>query len=336
MTTVAPGTERILATLVWKGGNMRGPPIRLTTLAVASQLALACASVPFRPTGDSVQRVAVNGAQLAYVADGTGPPLVIIHGGWGDLRSFALSAPILADRSMVVRVSLRFHWPNQRPDSERDALATYRVEQHAADVVALIERLGRGPADVLGHSYGGVVAALVAQSRPDLIRRLVLVEPSLYGILSATPQGRKYAGDESGWRDGLLARIPEGMEAVAMGRVIFDGAKPGTFDGFPEPRRRIFTDNAQTVRLILTNNWVDVPFGCGDARLLRMPVLIVEGERTDPDMRQIDTELLACLPDARRVVLANATHRIQFDAPEALAREVSAFLRDPLPVPWAH
>jgi pimeloyl-ACP methyl ester carboxylesterase len=48
---------------------------------------------------------------------------------------------------------------------------------HVADLVALIERLGRSPVDLLGHSYGGAVAALLAQSQPDLIRKLVRVDP---------------------------------------------------------------------------------------------------------------------------------------------------------------
>jgi pimeloyl-ACP methyl ester carboxylesterase len=56
-----------------------------------------------------------------------------------------------------------------------------------------------------------------------------------------------------------------------------------------------------------------------------MPVLLVEGEKTDDDMREINSRLLGCLPDARRVVLPGASHTIQFDAPEAMAREVARF-----------
>ena len=45
----------------------------------------------------------------------------------------------------------------------------------------------------------------------------------------------------------------------------------------------------------------------------------------DVDMREINTRLLGCLPDARRVVIPNASHTIQFDAPEAMARLVLQF-----------
>jgi hypothetical protein len=45
------------------------------------------------------------------------------------------------------------------------------------------------------------------EENPDLVRCLVLVEPSGYGILRPTPQGQKYIADESNWRDGKLARF---------------------------------------------------------------------------------------------------------------------------------
>ena len=154
----------------------------------------------------------------------------------------------------------------------------------------------------------------------------MLVEPALYGVLRPTSLGQKYIAEESRWRDGKLARIRGGMDGVTIGRIIYDDSRPGTFEAFPEPRRRIIEDNASTVRPILINNWVDVPYACVDARRLRMPVLLVEGEKTDSDMREINTQLLGCLPDARRVVLSNASHTIQFDAPEAMASTVVEFL----------
>ena len=77
---------------------------------------------------------------------------------------------------------------------------------------------------------------------------------------------------------------------------------------------------------VLTHNWVDFSFRCHDAATLRMPVLIIEGAKTDADMRQIDSVLAGCLPNAQRVVLPNSKHTIQYDAPEAMAHAVVEFL----------
>jgi pimeloyl-ACP methyl ester carboxylesterase len=263
---------------------------------------------------------------IASVTEGKGTPLFVVHGGWGDLRSFSRAVPILSERSTVTRVSLRLHWPNPWPASEKEAYDGYLIENHAADLVKAIERSGRVPVDLLGHSYGGVVAVVLARSRPDLVRRLILVEPSLYGLLRGRADGEKFISDEAKWRDGLLARIRSGEDPLAVLRGMYDGARPGTFDAFPEWRRQILIDNARTLGPVLTHNWVDFPFACKDAASLRMPVLIVEGEKTDADMREIDSVLAGCLSDARRVVLPNAKHTIQFDAPEALARAVAEFV----------
>ncbi len=300
---------------------MRGVIVSLSALHV-----IACASARWKAPSEDVQRAAVNGTEIAYTVDGTGMPLVIIHGGWGDFRSFSRAAPILAEHHAVVRVSLRHHWPNQAPESERAALAVYRADVHAADVAGLIERFGLGPAIVLGHSYGGIVAALVAQSRPDLVGQMVLVEPSLYGLLREYPGGVEYIQAEKEWSQRKLAGIREGQAPLEIGRVIYDAARPGTFESFSEIRRAIFIANARTVRPVLINNWADVPYTCADARQIKMPVLLVEGEKTGADMREINSRLLGCMPDARRVVLPNTGHAIQFDAPEAMARAVARFI----------
>jgi pimeloyl-ACP methyl ester carboxylesterase len=265
-------------------------------------------------------------AGIASVTEGKGPPLFIIHGAWGDLRSFSRAAPILSERSTVTRVSLRLHWPNPWPATEKEAYDGYLVENHAADVAKAIERSGRAPVDLLGHSYGGVVAVVLARSRPDLVRRLILVEPALYALLRGRADGEKFISDEAKWRDGLLARVRSGEDPLAMTRGMYDGSHPGTFDALPGWRRRILAANARTMGPALTHNWVDFPFACKDAASLRMPVLIVQGEKTDADMREIAAVLAGCLPDARRVALPDSSHAIQFDAPEAMARAVTEFV----------
>lgn len=297
--------------------------MRLVALSLATLHALSCASAPERPPSEEVRRVAVNGTEIAYAVDGSGPPLVIIHGAFGDLRSFSRSVSILARTRTVVRVSLRLHWPNRWPAERQDAISAYRAENHAADVAAVIEKLGRGPADVLGHSYGGVVAVLLARTHPEAVRRLVLVEPSLHGLLRGTPDGAKIIEEDGRDRAERLAELRAGKEPLESLRQKVGSAR---FDAFPEARRRIVADNAQTLEPILVHSWVDVPYGCEDARRLTMPVLLIEGGKTAAEMRDINSVLLGCLPDARRVVLPDAGHTIQFDAPEAMAREVARFI----------
>jgi pimeloyl-ACP methyl ester carboxylesterase len=101
---------------------------------------------------------------------------------------------------------------------------------------------------------------------------------------------------------------------------------PGTFDSFPAWRRQTLIDHARTTAPLFANSLLSLPFGCGEAQRIAMPVLLVEGQKTGPGMRAIGTRLLECLPDSRRAVLPGAGHVIQFDAPEAMAVVVADFL----------
>lgn len=260
------------------------------------------------------------------MTEGTGPPLFIIHGGWGDQRSFATSAKVLSASSTVTRVSIRLHWPNPWPTTDDEAYATYKVATHAADVAALIQASGRAPVDLLGHSYGGLVAAVVARERPDLVRKLVLVEPTVTWLLRDQPGGENLVAGTQRWGEKMLKRARSGEDPAAIVRSIYDDDEPGTFDAFPEARREVLLANARTIGPLVANGPSKVPFTCQDASRMRMPVLIVEGEKTSKGPQMIDSVLLACVPSSRRAVLPNAGHTIQYDAPETMARVVAWFL----------
>lgn len=67
-------------------------------------------------------------------------------------------------------------------------------------------------------------------------------------------------------------------------------------------------------------------FTCEDARRLPSPLLLVQGEKTGRDFREIVARIAACAPAARTVVLPGSRHVVQIDAPEALARVVVELL----------
>ncbi|HET8541688.1 MAG TPA: alpha/beta hydrolase [Anaeromyxobacter sp.] len=140
-------------------------------------LAVACAGP--RPQPPRPAEAAATGApvELAYADAGAGSPIVLIHGAWGDLRTYSRAIPVLSAGHRLIVPSLRYHWPNPWPSSDDEAYAQYTVETHARDVAALIERLGIAPVDLVGHSYGGNVAAVLALSRPELVRRRSMSAP---------------------------------------------------------------------------------------------------------------------------------------------------------------
>ncbi|WP_369184714.1 alpha/beta fold hydrolase [Streptomyces sp. Y1] len=119
--------------------------------------------------------IVVGNARVQYRAEGSGPGLVLVHGtGPGSVTWDALSGGF-TDRHTVLLPDL------SGSARVEDDGADLTVEVLAEQVAAVIEHarqeqhLGPGPVDVVGHSLGAVTSAALAATRPDLVRRLVLV-----------------------------------------------------------------------------------------------------------------------------------------------------------------
>jgi pimeloyl-ACP methyl ester carboxylesterase len=118
------------------------------------------------------RREDVGGLSLSVRELRSGPStLVLLHGlgasgaVWQGIgRRFDPGLRLLAP-------DLRGHGDSDKPS------AGYLPRDYAGDVTALLAHDGAGPVDLLGHSLGAIVASLLAAERPELVRRLVLVDP---------------------------------------------------------------------------------------------------------------------------------------------------------------
>jgi pimeloyl-ACP methyl ester carboxylesterase len=104
-----------------------------------------------------------------YDERGEGEPLVLLHGGAVDARFFEENIDALADEFHVFTPERRGH--GHTPD----VAGPITYELMAQDTIEFLEAVVDGPAHMVGHSDGAVVALLVALHRPDLARRLVLI-----------------------------------------------------------------------------------------------------------------------------------------------------------------
>ncbi|RDI34090.1 alpha/beta fold hydrolase [Rhodococcus sp. AG1013] len=100
-------------------------------------------------------------------------PVILVHGMGGDSRTWDRFARAVAGRGRrVLAVDLRGHGRSAHAES-------YLFGEFGDDILGLCEDLGFGSVDLVGHSLGGHAVSLVAQQRPDLVRRLVLEESPL-------------------------------------------------------------------------------------------------------------------------------------------------------------
>jgi pimeloyl-ACP methyl ester carboxylesterase len=111
----------------------------------------------------------VHGLDVHYTMQGSGEPLVLLHGGVGGSEMFEPLLPSLTAHHRVIAIDLQGH------GRTKDIARPLRYEAMADDVAALLGQLGIAHADVLGYSLGGGVAARLAIQHPSLVRKLVLV-----------------------------------------------------------------------------------------------------------------------------------------------------------------
>lgn len=111
----------------------------------------------------------VNGIKLYYEVQGSGRPLVLLHGGLGAMEMFGPNLPVLAKGRQLIAVDLQGH--GRTADIDRPI----SVELMADDIAALIKHLGLPRADIMGYSLGGGVALLTAIRHPEVVDRLIVV-----------------------------------------------------------------------------------------------------------------------------------------------------------------
>lgn len=135
----------------------------------------------------------VPGANIYYEVRGSGPILLLIHGGGGDADKFHNVAHHLADRYTVVTYDRRGHSRSNPANQAED----YRVETHSGDAHRLLAKLTNEPAYVFGSSSGAVIGLDLCIRHPGQIQVLILHEPVLLQLLfrDELKQNRKLMED---------------------------------------------------------------------------------------------------------------------------------------------
>lgn len=253
--------------------------------------------------------IAGSGVALHAQELGAGPPLVMLHGLFvGTMASwYFTAAPALARAHRVLLFDLRGHGKSER------ARAGYDLGTMAGDLDAAAAGLGDGPLDLVGHSFGALVALRFALDRPGRVRRLAFVDaplpPSTFGELSEA--GRDPARIVEALPDLLRGMLAPATSAAPGARLSRQGAR------LLEGIRFLAEDTTLLADLAAEP---DVP----DAELARLavPVLCVYGDRSP--CLDAGRRIARAVPGARLAVLAGG-HFLHLDAAPALTAELVGF-----------
>jgi len=269
------------------------------------------------------RQVLVNGVDLTYLDQGTGAPVVFVHGSFSDLRFWEPQRQAIAQQYRFIALTQRYFGTIPWPDDGKH----YADTTHAADLAAFLRQINAGPVHLVGISYGGVVATLVALEHPDLLRSLTVLEPGLVSLLADVPEAKPEIEERRKAFQPIVTAAKAG-ETVQATKLLFNWVNnegAGAFDKQPETVRQMFLDNARTVPLALSAPRAPA-VTCATLGGVKAPTLVAGGERTRRYYSLINEVLVRCIPGSRLMTVPKATHPMSIQNPAAFNEMLLQFL----------
>lgn len=170
----------------------------------------------------------LEGVNLEFETSGNGEPVILIHG------SVIADAyiPLMTQRSLAQRYPL-VRYRRRGYSGSTHSAPPVSIEDQANDCRALMRSLGIAKAHIVGHSYGGVIAARLAIAAPDMVQSLALLEPAFVWMvpsgrnaLPATALEKYQAGDKRDALDSFMS----GVSGRSCYRDELERVLPGGFD----------------------------------------------------------------------------------------------------------
>lgn len=255
------------------------------------------------------------GVRLCYaeLGDPAGHAVLLLHGLSDSRRSFDRLLPLLPPSLRLIVPDQRGHGDSDRPDDG------YTLPALAADALALLDALGVARATVVGHSLGSFVAQRLALAARERVAGLVLVASA------SAPDRMAGADDFAGAIAGLGASgDPDGPAPEAFVREF-----QASTVHVPVPADFMEDVVAASLRLPV-RVWQALAHGllaADDAdRGHRLPTLLLWGERDAYMLREEQDALLARLPAATLVTLADTGHAPHWERPVETAAALAPFL----------
>jgi len=250
-----------------------------------------------------------NGIRIQYLrTGGAKPPLILLHGLSGSGACWGPLARALEDEYDVVMPDARGHGGTSTPPSG------YRYEDFAGDVVGLINGLGLVDPILLGHSMGGMTAAVVATRSAPKIRALILADPT---FLDPDRQREVYESGLADQHRRFLGLAKD--EALAEVRVRYARRDPELI-GLTVAAR--MNTRAVAFEVLAPPN----PEYRGLIAGIRIPTLLVIPQKGVVS-KETAQELKNLNPGLYVEQILQAGHGLQYDQPKRFEMTVASFLR---------
>jgi 3-oxoadipate enol-lactonase len=247
-----------------------------------------------------MEKINVNGIQLAYERRGQGAPLVLLHGYPLDHHLWDEVLPLLEDSFEVITPDLRGFGESTTVDTP------YTMDDYASDIAGLLDQLGIQKTAIAGHSMGGYVALAFARLFPERLSGLGLVSSQVL----ADPPDRKEGRYKS------AAEVAEN----GIGSVVATMTPKFTTDENLQPLARASMERQQPAAYIgalkaMAERIDSTPL----VSSLKVPVVIIHGDTDALIPVQRAREVREALPEAHLVEISGAGHIPMLEAKEKTA-----------------
>jgi pimeloyl-ACP methyl ester carboxylesterase len=234
-------------------------------------------------------------------------PTLLLHGIGGRATLWAPTVAALAPRPVIA-----MDMPGY--DGTRPALTSFPELADAA--AALLD----GPADVVGHSLGGMIALELALRHPDRVRRLVIVASSpAFGSRDPAFREAFLAARQKPLDEGLgMAGVAAALVPTMLGPAADPAAAPAAIAAMSSVDEAAYRTTLAT--LTGFDRRADLP-------RITQPALLIAGEADQTAPPRGMARMADAMPDARITVIPGAGHLLPLEAPDAFHAALLDFLR---------
>ena len=246
----------------------------------------------------------VDGLRVQFRVRGNGEePLLLLHGWGANSLSFLGASVALEERFRVLAPDLPgFGFSEQPPEA-------WGASEYAHVVAGLLVASGFGAVNVVGHSFGGLVATALATSRPGLVKRLVLVASPVVRL----PRTGKVSTRAKAYR---AVRTMSNLVPPLRGRIREWGIQK-----FGSEDYRTAGPMRPTMARILSENWRSA------LPNIQAPTLLIYGAQDEDVPLAIAEAAMSELPaSAKLIVMPGAGHFPFLDDTPAFVEHISSFL----------
>lgn len=256
-------------------------------------------------------QVEIDGLRIGFERKGTGPPVLLLHGGLSDRREWTPQLELADEATLVM-------WDAPGCGASTDPPASFRMADYAAVLARFVDTLGLARPHVVGISFGATLALALYRRAPSLPRSLVLASPYAGWAGSLPP-------------DVVAARLNSGLESIQGGAKALAEEMLPTLFSERAPREAVEQITAMSAE-VRTAGARPMLHAMAESDLrdvlgtIAVPTLVIHGELDVRAPAAIVRALAYAIPGSILATLPGAGHQCNVESPHAFNAALRSFL----------